>query len=67
MRDKPSEGPFVATDNLLGSHDRDFSVISYTCHGRFQLDAENRLVTGQVSLPLMKAVTNIPPMLAESR
>ena len=54
MRDT-SEGPLVKTDNpfdLAVSGDGYFTIETplgdrYTRHGRFQLDAENRLVTGQ--------------------
>ena len=54
MRDT-SEGPLVATDNPLDlaiSGEGFFTIETplgnrYTRHGRFQLDAENRLVTGQ--------------------
>ena len=54
MRDN-SEGPLVKTDNpfdLAISGEGYFSIetplgIRYTRHGRFQLDAESRLVTGQ--------------------
>lgn len=54
MRDT-SEGPLVKTDNpfdLAISGEGFFTVETplgprYTRHGRFQLDAENRLVTGQ--------------------
>lgn len=54
MRDT-SEGPLVKTDNpfdLAVSGEGYFTIETplgdrYTRHGRFQLDAENRLVTGQ--------------------
>ena len=54
MRDT-TEGPLVKTDNpfdLAVTGDGYFTVETplgsrYTRHGRFQLDAENRLVTGQ--------------------
>ena len=54
MRDT-SEGPLVKTDNpfdMAISGDGYFTIETplgdrYTRHGRFQLDAENRLVTGQ--------------------
>ena len=54
MRDT-SEGPLVKTDNpfdLAISGEGFFTIETplgnrYTRHGRFQLDAENRLVTGQ--------------------